>query len=317
MNLNRVTADAFRHFGGEHLCHGGFLVVVASLFFEPGGFVEHVACDFDLGRGVCQHPLDGLLFRDGFAERFAREARALARLDHPRIVRIYDFGQAGGFCYLAMEFVEGTNLGDLLAGPLWPRETATRLLALADQLDDADAVQIRLKDLELHRPRQWGACWLSSVLYQKLQLDVFWLERLRPSRKGTRWEHVLQTLVSYRLIDPGSEWRLHREWFERSAMGDLLGEDMSVAQPDTLYRCLDKLLPHKPAVEQHLRERLGELFAIDYDLLLYDVTSTYFEGRRCPLARLGHSRDGKKGKLDVVVGDADQTNLVVKLESRA
>jgi hypothetical protein len=109
-------------------------------------------------------------------------------------------------------------------------------------------VQIRLSALTLHRPRQWGACWLALQLWGQLDLDAYWAPRLRPSRKGTRWLNVLKTLVCYRLIDPGSEWRLHRQWFSASAMGDLLGEDLALAHSDTLYRCLDKLLVHKDAL---------------------------------------------------------------------
>src|SRR4029077_9619353 len=82
-------------------------------------------------------------------------------------------------------------------------------------------VQIRLKEMELHRPRQWGACWLACELYEQLRLDEFWAGRLPNSREGTCWQHILQTLVCYGLIVPGSEWRLHRQWFEQSAMGDL------------------------------------------------------------------------------------------------
>ena len=85
-------------------------------------------------------------------------------------------------------------------------------------------VQVRLKEFELHRARQWGACWLGCELYEQLGLDEFWAGRLPDSREGTCWRHILQTLVCYRLIDPGSEWRLHRQWFEQSAMGDLLGD---------------------------------------------------------------------------------------------
>src|SRR5215470_453353 len=83
-------------------------------------------------------------------------------------------------------------------------------------------VQVRLKEMELHRPRQWGACWLGCHLYEQLELDEFWAERLPDSRERTCWQHILETLVCYRLIDPGSEWRLHRQWFEQSAMADLL-----------------------------------------------------------------------------------------------
>jgi hypothetical protein len=80
-------------------------------------------------------------------------------------------------------------------------------------------VQVRLDRMELHRPRQWGACWLACHLYEQLKLDQFWADRLVDSREGTCWRHILQTIVCYRLIDPGSEWRLHRQWFLNSAMG--------------------------------------------------------------------------------------------------
>ncbi|XOV73520.1 MAG: hypothetical protein ACFHW5_10185 [Verrucomicrobiota bacterium] len=95
-------------------------------------------------------------------------------------------------------------------------------------------LQVKLSQLQLHRPRQWGACWMASDLWRQLKLDEFWEQRLRESRKGTPWHLVLQTLVAYRLIDPGSEWRLHRYWFDHSAMADLLGEDFRLAQKETV-----------------------------------------------------------------------------------
>ena len=85
--------------------------------------------------------------------------------------------------------------------------------------DDCSVVRLRLSDLRLHRPRQWGACWLAGQLWRELQLDRFWAERLPASRKRTRWDQVLQVLVAYRLIEPGSEWRLHREWFRQQRHG--------------------------------------------------------------------------------------------------
>ena len=100
-----------------------------------------------------------------------------------------------------------------------------------------DIVQIRLKDLELKRPRQWGACWLATELYERLELDRFWEQKLPESRKGTRWDWVLQTLVTYRLLAPGSEWKLHRQWFEATAMADLMGGDFGLAESHKLYEC--------------------------------------------------------------------------------
>ena len=168
---------------------------------------------------------------------------------------------------------------------------------------DCDVVQVRLSRLSLHRPRQWGACWLACELWDQLQLDRFWQPRLPPSRKGTRWLNVLKTLVCYRLIDPGSEWRLHRHWYDHSAMGDLLGEDFAVAHSHTLYRCLDQLLAHKQALFSYLQARWQSLFKVRFDVLLYDLTSTYFEsqppghGKRT----YGYSRDKRPDCVQVVI----------------
>jgi hypothetical protein len=180
-------------------------------------------------------------------------------------------------------------------GSTQPRAIALFPEERSPEVDDEQIVCIRLDQLELHRPRQWGACWLASVLYQKLGLDAFWSRRLSVSRKATRWDHVLQTLVSYRLIDPGSEWRLHREWFDKSAMADLLGADYRLATDDTLYRCLDQLTEHKLALFSHLQERWKDLFNARFDVLLYDLTSTYFESdppfAEADKRRFGYSRD--------------------------
>lgn len=166
-------------------------------------------------------------------------------------------------------------------------------------------VQVRLSEFVLRRPRQWGACWVGCQLWDQLRLEEFWRERLADSREGTCWRNVLETLVIYRLVDPGSEWRLHREWFKNSAMADLLEEDFSLAQKDNLYRCLDKLLAHRDALFQHLRQRWEDLFGVRFEVLLYDLTSTYFEsdppsaqgGKR----RYGYSRDKRPDCVQVVI----------------
>ena len=110
-----------------------------------------------------------------------------------------------------------------------------------------DIVRLRLEELKLCHPRQWGACWLALHLRRELGLDQFWAQGLTASRKGTRWDLVLAVLTCYRLLSPGSEWRLHREWFLRSALADLLGRDFSLAEEHRLYECHDKLLAHKAA----------------------------------------------------------------------
>jgi hypothetical protein len=168
---------------------------------------------------------------------------------------------------------------------------------------DCEVVQIRLSELSLHRPRQWGTCWLALALWEQLDLDGFWSPPLPPSRQGTRWLNVLKTLLTYRLLDPGSEWRLPRHCYHHSALGELLGEDEGVAQDDTLYRCLDKLLAHKKAFFSYLRSRWQDLFGARFEVLLYDLTSTYFEsdppgyGKR----RFGYSRDKRFDCVQVVI----------------
>lgn len=168
---------------------------------------------------------------------------------------------------------------------------------------DCEVVRIKLSELQLHHPRQWGACWLAYQLWGQLSLDEFWMDKLPPSRKGTRWLNVFKTLVCYRLIDPGSEWRLHRQWYEQSALADLLGEDFGLVQIDKLYRCLDKLLAHKQELFCFLQQRWQALFDTRFDVLLYDLTSTYFEcdppeeGKR----KFGYSRDKRFDCVQVVI----------------
>ncbi|MCU0917804.1 MAG: IS1634 family transposase [Planctomycetes bacterium] len=166
-------------------------------------------------------------------------------------------------------------------------------------------VRLRLKELSLHRARQWGACWLALVLWRQLQLDQFWVQRLKPSRKGTRWDQVLAVLTVYRLLAPGSEWRLHRQWFENSALADLLGVDFSLADPHKLYGCHDQVLAHKSALFSHLVQRWRDLFEAEFDVLLYDLTSTYFESEP-PLGendkrQFGYSRDKRPDCVQVVI----------------
>ena len=166
-------------------------------------------------------------------------------------------------------------------------------------------VQVRLRDFSLHRPRQWGACWVGCQLWDQLKMEEFWRPLLADSREGTCWYHILQTLTLYRLIDPGSEWRLHRHWFANSAMADLLDEDFSLANKDNLYRCLDKLIEHRQKLFVHLRKRWEDMFEAKFEVLLYDLTSTYFESSP-PFApedkrQYGYSRDKRFDCVQVVI----------------
>ncbi|HEV2961578.1 MAG TPA: IS1634 family transposase [Candidatus Angelobacter sp.] len=169
--------------------------------------------------------------------------------------------------------------------------------------DALDSVQVRLSGLELRRPRMFGNCWLACELWQQLGLDEFWQERLPEGREGVSWEKVLRLLVVNRLIDPGSEFRVHRQWFVDSAMDELLETDFAVAEKDRLYRCLDRVLAHKQELFVWLKQKWAELFKADFEVLLYDLTSTYFEGEmeQNPKARRGYSRDGRPDCLQLVI----------------
>src|SRR6204780_3569487 len=161
--------------------------------------------------------------------------------------------------------------------------------------DAIDSVQVKLSEMKLERARPYGNCWLGCELWRQLQMDRFWSEKLPAGRESVAWAQVLELLVVNRLIDPGSEFRLHRHWFDQSAMDVLLGQDFAVAEKDRLYRCLDRVLEHKQDLFVHLQQRWKDLFDAEFDLLLYDLTSTYVEGEaeQNPKAKYGYSRDGK------------------------
>jgi transposase len=169
--------------------------------------------------------------------------------------------------------------------------------------DAVDSIQVKLSGLELRRPRVFGSCWLACELWRQLSLDEFWRERLRELREAVSWEKVLRLLVVNRLLDPGSEFRVHRQWFDQSAMDELLETDFAVAEKDRLYRCLDRVLEHKQELFVFLQQKWADLFRADFEVLLYDLTSTYFEGEmeQNPKARRGYSRDGRPDCLQLVI----------------
>ncbi len=168
-----------------------------------------------------------------------------------------------------------------------------------------NGIQVKLSEMELHRPRAFGNCWLGCELWRQLGLEEFWDQRLSGETKRERvsWEKVLRLLVVNRLIDPGSELRVHRQWFDRSAMDELLGEDFAVAGKDRLYRCLDRLLAHQRELFVYLRQRWQDLFGAQFEVLLYDLTSTYIEGQgeQIPKAKHGYSRDHRFDCRQVVI----------------
>lgn len=166
-----------------------------------------------------------------------------------------------------------------------------------------DSLQVKLSEMKLRRARPYGNCWLGCELWRQLELDQFWGQKLRRGREEVSWAQVLELLVINRLMDPGSEFRLHRQWFDQSAMDVLLGVDFAVAEKDRLYRCLDRILEYKQDLFVYLQERWKNLFDAQFDVLLYDLTSTYVEGEaeQNPKARRGYSRDGRPDCKQVIV----------------
>jgi transposase len=192
------------------------------------------------------------------------------------------------------------HLGELDAqGRARARALARTITGDRDQADlfiaeDADeAISVRLKRIRLERGRRFGDVWLGWTLWRALRLDEALTRLLPEGREAVPWATMAAVLVLARLCEPSSELHIAETWYRGTALEDLLALPTPLVNDDRLYRALDRLVPHKPALEQHLVARLGELFALDYDLLLYDVTSVYFEGaaEANPLARRGHSRD--------------------------
>jgi len=174
---------------------------------------------------------------------------------------------------------------------------------LFEPSEAAEAIPVQLKRIRVERGRTFGDVWLGWTLWRALRLDE-WLARLLPEgREAVPWATMAAVLVLARLCEPSSELHIAEDWYRRTALDDLLALPVPLVNDDRLYRALDKLLPHKRALEQHLVARLGALFALDYDLLLYDITSTYFEGlaARNPLAQRGHSRDHRPDCKQVCV----------------
>jgi len=180
-------------------------------------------------------------------------------------------------------------------------------VAVASQrhLFDADAaaaaVPVKLGQVRLERSRGFGAVWLGWLLWRALKLDVLCRELLPPGRESVSWADVVAILVVGRLCEPSSELHLAEQWYRTTALEDLLQIPAESVYDERLYRTLDRLLPHKEAIEHHLVQRFGELFNLDYDLLLYDVTSTYFEGQCADpsIAQRGYSRDHRPDCVQV------------------
>jgi transposase len=203
------------------------------------------------------------------------------------------------------------QFGELDAqGQLATRSLAERLVGverLPSLFDDnlpAEPIVLDLHRVKLERGRRFGDVWIAWRLWQALGLDQLLADLLPPGREDVPWATMAAVLVIARLCEPSSELHIAEDWFRRTALDDLLGVPEAKVNDDRCYRALDRLLAHKDALERHLKDRLGTLFALDYDLLLYDITSTYFEGlaEANPLAQRGYSRDHRPDCKQVCIG---------------
>ena len=203
------------------------------------------------------------------------------------------------------------HLGELDAkGRLSARRLARRITGRGDQADlfpegtrEPQVLAVRLDQVRLERSRRFGDVWLSLTLWRALGLDELCRELMPPGREDVSWADMAAVLVLARLCEPSSELHIAEDWYRTTALEDILGIPSEQVNDDRLYRALDRLLPQKRAIEEHLRRRLGELFALPYDLLLYDVTSTYFEGlaEGNPQAKRGYSRDHRPDCKQVLI----------------
>jgi transposase len=159
--------------------------------------------------------------------------------------------------------------------------------------NDPDVAQVLIHKVRLERSRQFGPCYLGLHLWKSLELDQFFERYIDVNGPDVRWSKVAAVLAINRLCAPGSELAIEQRWYPTTALDDLLRIGEGKIKDSRLYRCLDRMLPHKSSLEQHLKQRYGELFQAEFDVLLYDLTSTYVEGaaEQNPMMRRGYSRD--------------------------
>jgi transposase len=169
--------------------------------------------------------------------------------------------------------------------------------------DDPQVARVLLNKVRLERPRQFGSCWLGLQLWKRLQLDRFFEGAVDEQEADVPWSRVAAVLAINRLCAPGSELAIEARWYPSTALDDLLGIEEGKINDTRLYRCLDRILPHKTKLERHLKQRYGELFGAEFDVLLYDLTSTYVEGtaEKNPMMRRGYSRDHRPDCEQMVI----------------
>lgn len=230
-------------------------------------------------------------FKDGKAHVYWRLVRSVRRGRKVRQETVAQLGELDA---------EGRARATVLARTISGRALESSQGRLFESNAPVEAAAVRLDAVRLERSRSFGAVWLGWVLWHSLKLDELLGGLLPRGREAVSWADVIAILVIGRLCEPSSELHVAERWYRTTALEDLFGIGAERLYEERLYRTLDRLLPHKEAIEQHLVKRFGELFELDYDLLLYDVTSTYFEGVADPeIAKRGYSRDHRPDCVQV------------------
>lgn len=238
--------------------------------------------------------------KDGKAHRYWSLVETVRTPDGPRQRTLCYLGELNGSAQARwLKTIEVFNeQGESRQLQLFPA-------ASAPSEDDPRIARIRVDRVRLERTRHFGECFLAWELWRRLQLDRFWEGRLDQSGEEPEvpWSRVAALLAINRLCDPGSELAIEQRWFPATALDDILGIAEDKVNDTRLYRCLDRLLPQKTKLEQHLRQRYGELFAAEFDVLLYDLTSSYVEGTAAknPMLKRGYSRDHRPDCKQLVI----------------
>jgi Domain of unknown function (DUF4277) len=220
--------------------------------------------------------------------RLVRSVRRGRKVIQETVAQLGELDAQGRARAQALAHSISGNAGELAQGKLFDSDVPGAVVA------------VKLDRVRLERSRSFGAVWLGWILWQALKLDELCGALMPRGRESVAWGEVIALLVIGRLCEPSSELHVAERWYRTTALEDLLGVVPESVYDERLYRALDRLLPHQAAIEGHLVKRLGELFKLDYDLLLYDVTSTYFEGVADPaIAKRGYSRDHRPDCVQV------------------
>src|SRR5712671_341244 len=236
--------------------------------------------------------------KDGKAHRYWSLVETIRTPDGPRQRMLCYLGELSGSAQARwLKTIEVFNeRGESRQLKLFPSE-------VEPPEDDPNVARVLLNKVRLERSQQFGNCYVGLDLWKRLELDHFYEELIDKKQAAVPWSRIAALLAINRLCEPSSELAVEQRWYPATALDDLLGIAEGKVNDTRLYRCLDHLIPHKTKLERHLRQRYGELFAATFDVLLYDLTSSYVEGQaeKNPMMRRGYSRDHRPDCKQVVI----------------